>query len=166
MGNLKAALRFIDRKLEEVVCGICLCAMACSVMLQVVLRYVFSSAAPWAEEIAVYGMIGAVYFGACLAVRERAHIRVGLVYKLLPSIPRQIMVITADLLWLLFLALVFWQSAVYVNFLFNTVYVSPGLGIEQRWPQSLVPLSILLMMVRLIQVYWRWIKGGAKGLPI
>ena len=162
---LKSALRFVERRFEEVVCGVCLCAMACCVMLQVVLRYAFSAAAPWAEEIAVYSMIGAVYLGACLATRERAHIRVSLLYNMLPPKPRLAAVILADMMWLAFLGVVFSQSVVLVKLLFNTVHVSPGLGIEQRWPQLMVPFSILLMMARVAQVYWRWIKGGAKGLP-
>lgn len=134
-------------------------------MLQIVLRYVFSAAAPWAEELAVYSMIGAVYFGACLAVRDRAHIRISLFTNVLPPKLRLASAILADLLWLLFLGLAFWQSTILVKFLFETVYVSPGLGIEQRWPQSVVPLCFLLMMARMVQVYWRWFKGGAKGLP-
>ena len=135
-------------------------------MVQIVLRYAFSAAAPWAEEVAVYSMIGAVYFGACLAVRDRAHIRVAFIYNMLPEKLRLFTVLLADALWLLFLCLVFSQSFILVKFLFHTVYVSPGLGIEQKWPQSIVPFSILLMIFRVLQVYWRWIKGGAKGLPI
>ena len=37
-----------------------------------VLRFVFHTAAAWAEETAVYGMIFAVYLGATMAVRDRA----------------------------------------------------------------------------------------------
>lgn len=135
-------------------------------MLQIVLRYVFSAAAPWAEEIAVYSMIGAVYFGACLATRERAHIRITVLHELIPARFRLAVLIVADLTWLAFLGVVFSQSVVLVKLLFETVYISPGLGIEQRWPQSIVPFCILFMMARLIQVYWRWFKDGARGLPL
>lgn len=164
--SLKPALRFIDRNFEEIVCGICLCTMASCVMVQILLRYAFSAAAPWAEEVAVYSMIGSVYLGACLAVRDRAHIRVAFIYNMLPDKLRLWTVVFADILWLLFLCLVFSQSFILVKFLFNTVHISPGLGIEQKWPQSVIPLSILLMIFRVLQVYWRWIKDGAKGLPI
>ena len=140
--------------------------MASCVLVQILLRYIFSAAAPWAEEIAVYSMIGAVYFGASLTVRDRAHIRISLFYNALPDKLRLVTVIFADLLWLLFLGLVLFQSVTLVKFLFQTVYVSPGLGIEQRWPQSIVPLCFALMVFRLLQVYWRWIKDGAKGLPL
>ncbi len=158
-------LRRIERGFEEAVCGACLCVMACCIMLQVVLRYFFSAAAPWAEEVAVYSMVGAVYLGACLATRERAHIRVSLVYDILPPKLRLATVIAADFLWLVFLGVVFSQSVILVQLLFNTVHISPGLGIEQKWPQSLVPFSIGLMMIRIVQVYWRWYKSGMQGMP-
>lgn len=164
--RLKAALSALDRRLEECVCGICLCLMAGCVMLQVVLRYAFSAAAPWAEEIAVYSMIGAIYFGASLAVRERAHIRVAFIYDLMPPRVRLATIVLADTLWLLFLFLVLSQSVIFVKLLFETVHVSPGLGIEQRWPQSIVPASIVLMAARILQVYWRWYRDGAKGAPL
>lgn len=163
---IKAALLALDRRLEEVVSGACLCVTAACVMLQVVLRYAFSAAAPWAEEVAVYAMIGSIYFGACLAARERAHIRVAFVYDLLPPRLRLATVVLADILWVLFLFLVLSQSVVFVKLLFETVHVSPGLGIEQRWPQSVVPLCFALMIVRVLQVYWRWVRGGAEGLPV
>lgn len=163
---LKSFLRRAERVFEETVSGACLCVMACCVMLQIVLRYFFSAAAPWAEEVAVYSMIGAVYFGACLATRERAHIRITLLHLVLPEKWRLATFILADLIWLLFLGVVFSQSIVLVKLLFETVYISPGLGIEQRWPQSLVPFCLLLMMARLVQVYWRWFKNGAQGTPI
>jgi C4-dicarboxylate transporter DctM subunit len=68
----------LDRYFEEVICTICLTVLVGSVLLQVILRYVFSTAAVWAEETAVYGMIFAVYLGATMAVRERAHLRITL----------------------------------------------------------------------------------------
>ena len=47
-----------------------------SVITQVILRFGFSSAAAWPEETAVYGLIFAVYLGAALGVKERAHVRI------------------------------------------------------------------------------------------
>ena len=45
-------MSIIERRFEEVVCTFCLALMASCVMLQVILRYVFAAASPWAEEIA------------------------------------------------------------------------------------------------------------------
>ena len=75
-GRGRVLLSALDRYFEDVLCTISLAVVAGSVMIQVILRFVFTSASAWAEETAVFGMIFAVYLGASLAVRERAHIRI------------------------------------------------------------------------------------------
>ena len=159
-------LRLLDRYFEEVICSLCLTVVASCVMLQVILRFGFAAAAPWAEEMAVYGMIFAVYLGASMAVRERAHIRVTLLVQAMPRRVQVAMVVLADILWFGFIVFMVWQSTIYTKLLFEVVYISPGLGIEQRWIQIVIPLALGLMLFRILQVYWRWGRDGWKGLPL
>ncbi len=159
-------LALLDRYFEEVICSLCLAVVASCVMLQVILRFGFAAAAPWAEEMAVYGMIFAVYLGASMAVRERAHIRVTLVVQVLPRPLQVAAVVLADILWFAFVVFLAWQSVLYSKLLFEVTYISPGLGIEQRWIQIVVPLALALMLFRILQVYWRWRRDGWKGLPL
>lgn len=159
-------VRVLDERFEEVVCGACLAAMASCIFLQVIMRYVFSAASAWAEELAVYSMVGAVYLGASLAAREQAHIRIGMITRLFPKTIQTILLVLADLLWLGFLTFLLIQSIRWMDLLFHTTYISPGLGLEQRWPQMVVPLSLVLTMFRVLQVYYRWIFRGQKMLPL
>lgn len=159
-------LRALDRRFEEGICAFALVLMACSVMLQVVLRYVFSTAAPWAEELSVYAMIFAVYFGATMAVRERQHIRITILVSLAPRPLAIGMVVLADLLWAGFTALMIELTIEYVALLFRMTYISPGLGLEQRWVQWIVPFAFALMLFRIGQVYWHWRRAGWRGLPL
>lgn len=160
--KLKSALRALDRGFEAVLCGACLCVMASCVMVQVLLRYLFAAAAPWAEEVAVYAMVGAVYMGACLAIRDRAHIRIMLLHNLLPPKARLVLLAIADFLLLIFLGVWLTQSTELVATFFRFAEISPGLGIDQKWPQATVPFCVALMMARLVQVYWRQFKGIAQ----
>lgn len=156
----------LDRYFEEVLCTVFLSVVVGSVLLQVVMRFVFHSAAVWAEETAVYGMIFAVYFGATMAVRDRAHIRVTLLVNLLPR-PLQIFsVVLADTLWLAFVIFMIVQTTTYTQLLFNVTYQTPGLGIEQRWIQMFIPMLFCLMLFRILQVYWRWKNDNFMGLPL
>ncbi|WP_282608151.1 TRAP transporter small permease [Pelagibius sp. Alg239-R121] len=156
----------LDKSFEEVICTICLSVVACSVMLQVILRFVFSSASAWAEETAVYGMIFAVYLGASMAVRERAHIRITMLVNALPRQLQIASVVLADALWFGFVVFMVTQTIEYTKLLFEVTYITPGLGIEQRWVQIVVPAALVLMLFRILQVYWRWGKSGWKGLPL
>ncbi|MGH1426949.1 MAG: TRAP transporter small permease [Arenicella sp.] len=144
-------LKWLEKYFEEALCTICLAMMSTCVMLQVVLRIVFDNAVPWAEEIAVYSMVFAVYLGASLAVREGAHIRVMLLVNLFPKKVQKACLIVADIIWFAFIILMIFQSVVYMELLFETTFISPGLGIEQRWFQLVVPFSLILIALRLIQ---------------
>ena len=81
---MKSIVKLIDDYLEHTVCGICLTTMTGCILLQVILRCLFSQASAWAEELAIYCMIAGVYFGACLGVKERAHIRIVMLVKCMP----------------------------------------------------------------------------------
>lgn len=156
----------LDRHFEEFVCTVFLAVVGCSVFFQVIMRFVFSSAFVWAEETAVYGMIFAVYFGAALATRERAHIRITLLINALPRKPQILCVLLADLLWFAFVAFMVVQTAEFTKLLFEVTYITPGLRIEQRWVQMFIPVTLALMMFRMIQVYWRWGRDEWRGLPL
>ncbi|MFD1158491.1 TRAP transporter small permease [Roseovarius aestuarii] len=156
----------LDRYFEEVLCTIFLSVVVGSVLMQVVMRFVFHSAAAWAEETAVYGMIFAVYLGATMAVRERAHIRITLLTSRLPRKLQIFSVVLADMLWLAFVIFMIAQTATYTQLLFNVTYQTPGLGIEQRWVQMFIPMLFCLMLFRILQVYWRWKNDRFRGLPL
>lgn len=156
----------IDRYFEEVLCTFFLCVVVGSVLMQVVLRFFFNSAAAWAEETAVYGMIFSVYLGATMAVRDRAHIRITLLVTHLPR-PLQVgAIVLADALWVSFVIFMIVQTSVYTQLLFEVTYQTPGLGIEQRWVQMFMPMFFTLMCFRIGQVYWRWATDGFRELPL
>ncbi len=158
--------KWLDKHLEEVLCSACLTLVASCIMYQVVLRYVFNSASAWAEELAVYGMIFAVYFGAALGAKERAHIRITLLVNALPRPLAIASVVLADILWVGFVIFMIWQTSLYTKLLFEVVFVSPGLGIDQKWVQLVIPIALTLLLFRILQVYRKWSQDGYKGLPL
>ena len=156
----------IDRYFEEVCCAFFLSVVVGSVLLQVIMRFFFHSAAAWAEETAVYGMIFSVYLGATMAVRDRAHIRITLLVNRLHPRLQVASIVLADLLWIGFVVFMIVQTITYTQLLFAVTYQTPGLGIEQRWVQMFVPMFFGLMLFRILQVYWRWKADNFKGLPL
>ena len=151
---------------EEVLCTFFLSVVFISVITQVVLRFGFSSAAVWAEETAVYGLIFATYLGASLGIKRREHVRITFIVLSFPKKLKVASIISADILWLGFLALMIVQTIIYTKLLFDVSYVLPGLKIELRWLQMFMPLTFCLMVYRVFEVYWEWKKTGWKGLPL
>ena len=159
-------LAWLDEYFEECICTFCLMLVSSCIMLQVVMRYIFSASSPWAEELAVYGMIFAIYFGACMGARERSHIRITMLVNALPRSLAVSSVVLADILWAAFVAFMIVQTSVYTKLLFDVVYISPGLGIDQKWVQIVIPFALGLLLFRIFQVYWRWSKDDFRGLPL
>lgn len=151
--------------IEEVVAIAALCLIAVCVFAQVISRYIFGTAITWTEELSSFAMVWAVYMGAAVAVRDQFHIRIMLVVEYLPRSLGLALVIFGDILWMIFCAIMLVVGWEYVSLLWSLVYVSPSLGIDQKWPQSIVVIGYALIVFRAIQSYVRWNAGGREGLP-
>lgn len=158
-------LRALERHFEEAVASFALAAIAVCVFLQVVLRYGFGSALTWTEELAGFCMAWAVYMGAALGVRERFHIRILIGVVSLPRLLQLPLILFADALWLTFNALMIWFGLDYIELLWTRTSISPALGIDQVWPESIILIGYLLITLRLLQIYGLWWRDGRRGLP-
>lgn len=160
-----APLRWLDRHFEELICCSCLVVISVCVVAQVVARYVFSSALHWTEEVAAIAMVWAVYMGAALCVRERFHIRILFGVKALPTGLGRIVIFAADLFWAFFCLLMIKVSWDFLAVGWKYTSLSPSLGIDQFYPQTVLLFGYALMLARLIQLYVQWYRAGRHGLP-
>ena len=160
MLSLSRIFSFLERRAEEVIAGVCVVVMAILVFFQVVMRYVFNAPTSWSDEIAVYGMVWSVYISSSWAVRERAHIRVMNLINLFPGRIALGLSVLSDLVWFLFAVFLTWQSFLLHFSMWELPFESPVLGIAQKWPYLCLVVGFALMSVRLIQVYFRWIRYG------
>lgn len=163
--SLSTAWRVFEQRFEEACSCFCLSVMASCVFAQVVARYVFDTAITWTEELSGFAMVWAVYMGASLAVRERFHIRIVIGVVSLPRPLAVAVIILSDLCWMAFNIFMIWYGIEYLIVLWERVYISPSLHIDQKWPQMIVALGYTLMAVRLTQVYVLWIRDGRRELP-
>lgn len=160
-----AALKWLDTYFEETICAISLSLVALCVFLQFVVRCLFGSAMAWSEEVAIYGMVWAMYMGASMCVREKAHMRILLGVRALPYKLSVAVIVFADAAWLVFNLFMVVIGADYVKLLVDQPMISPALGIDQAWPQSVIPFGFALMAFRIIEHYYDWFKGGCQDFP-
>ncbi|WP_420346098.1 TRAP transporter small permease [Pelagibius sp.] len=158
-------LRQVERHFEEALSCFGLAVVAVCVFLQVIMRYGFNSALQWSEEVAAIAMVWAVYMGAVLCVRERFHIRIMAGVMLLPTKAATGVVILADVIWLGFSVFMVKISIDYLEVLWTFTSTTPRLGINEFYPQSIVFIGYTLMIVRLLQLYAGWWRGGRRGIP-
>ena len=162
---IKRGLQLVERHFEETLSCLGLSVVAVCVFLQVIMRYGFNSALQWSEEVAAIAMVWAVYMGAVLCVRERFHIRIMAGVMLLPTRAAIAVVILADAIWLGFSFFMVIISIDYLGVLWNYTSTTPRLGIDEFYPQSIVFIGYALMIIRLIQLYALWWRGGRRGIP-
>lgn len=162
---LKHGLQLVERHFEEALSCFGLAVVACCVFLQVIMRYGFNSALQWSEEVAAIAMVWAVYMGAVLCVRERFHIRIMAGVLLLPVKAATMVVILADAIWLAFSLFMVVISIEYLGVLWTFTSTTPRLGIDEFYPQSIIFIGYALMIVRLLQLYAGWWRGGRHGIP-
>ncbi len=160
-----AALRWLERHIEEAICCTCLVIISVAVISQVAARYIFEIALHWTEETAAIAMVWAVYSGASLCVRERFHIRIMVAVQSLPPRYGKYIIFIADFFWAvfcLFMIRVCWD---YLYIFWRFTETSPSLGINQFYPQTILILGYTGMLLRLIQTYVLWFRDGQQGLP-
>lgn len=148
--------KFLERRLEEAIAGVCVMIMCALVFLHVVLRYVFNEPLSWSDEIAQYMMLWSVYLSVSWAVRERAHIRVMNFINLFPRTTRLALTIFSDLIWFAMGVFLTWQSVILEISFWENSYRSPALDIDQKWPYLCLIFGFGLMTLRLLQIYYRW----------
>ena len=156
---------FIEAHFEEAICCLALSVVATVVFLQVIMRYVFSTALQWSEEVAAIGMVWAVYMGASLCVRERFHIRIMAGILLFRRKITLMFVLLADACAAAYCVMMLIVSWDYLQVLARFTSRTPSLGINELYPQSILVIGYGLILARLIQVYVLWLKQGSSGIP-
>lgn len=158
-------LKMIGRHFEEWVSCACIVVIAVCVFSQVVARYVFGVALHWSEEVASMAMVWAVYMGAAFCVRERFHIRILVGVKGLPEGMGRWVIFIADGLWAFFCLFMVKVGYDYLVVSWKFTSLSPSLGINQFYPQTILVIGYALMLVRLVELYAQWWREGRDGLP-
>lgn len=161
---MRDLVRLVDRHLEEVVCAVLLCVLMALLGLQVFLRFVFAMGFAWNEELIRFVFVWFVYLGAVLGVQRKGHIRIVSFLRLLPTgRPRQIALITSDVVWLAFNIAVVIIALPLLERFARFPQLSPVLRIDTWWIYLVVPVSFALMSARLVQLYIR--EGPPQDIP-
>jgi C4-dicarboxylate transporter DctQ subunit len=113
----------------------------------IMLRYVFSAAFPWAEEAMLYLMIFGVYAAAISVAWQQAHIRIDAFLNFASPAWRKRLDVLATLLMIAVLIPVVLASYRVVTLLFSFEQKSDALHLPIWIPQSVVPVALLLIVV-------------------
>ncbi len=153
--KLKTILRAIDENGERYLLLPLYTLIVSTIFIEVLRRSVLSYSSVWTEEIARYAFIYIAYIGASAAIKERAHIRIDVILKLLPNRMKLVLFIFGDIatLILAFVSIYMSMESVLVSLHFDSV--THGLRISQAWFLAAVPIGFSMMVLRILQSLWR-----------
>ncbi len=161
-----SVLKAIDKNLERWALLVFYTLLVVTMSVEVIRREVFSYSSIWGEEIVRYSFIYLVWIGAASAIKERAHIRIDVLFHYASPRVKALLYLFGDLVMLGVCLIAFYWSyeTVAVSWKFGSV--THGL----RWPMVLflaaVPIGFALMIFRLIQSILRDIRDLKAGRPV
>ena len=160
---LKGYSKFLDllEKIEKLLLAVAVAVMLAVMVYQVVLRYIFSSANAWSEELARYLFIFEVMIASAIAVRRNSHLQIDVLINCLKPKMKCIFTIVSTLVGIAFLLLLLIYSAGLVQT--GGSNISVGLQIPMSVPYACVPVGVTLMILTSIEVVLKQIELLRKG---
>lgn len=119
--------------------------------IEVLRRELFAYSSVWGEEIVRYSFIYLAWIGASAAVRDRAHIRIDVIFNFISDRLKALLYMFGDLVMLgvAVVALIWSLDSLWVSMKFGSV--THGLRVPLWLFLFAVPLGFSLMLYRLVQ---------------
>jgi len=83
-GERVKGIKWLNEHLEEAILVLLVCFIACSMMLQVIMRFIFRSPLSWPEEMSQYFLVLAGFISVPYCIRKENTIRIDLLFSFLP----------------------------------------------------------------------------------
>jgi len=145
---MKKIVSWLDDNLEETILVALLLAMSCIMMMQIVVRYVFSAPMSWPEEFCRYCFVYSGMLSAGYCIRKKVGIQVDLLVNFMPR-PIQIILDYFSKLTLLALyGYLFYSSFGLISI---TTTVSSAMQLPIKFVYMAFPIGFGLGTIREIQ---------------
>jgi len=138
----------VVRALLAIIRGIAGTLLICSVALNfanIFGRYFIHSSISWAEEAMLFLMIGCVFLGSSIVAWSDRHIRMDIVYRLMPENIRIILDLFSELVFLLTAIVLVAFSWPVIRQLAAFDQRSLAANIPLAIPQAMIPIGLLIM---------------------
>jgi len=159
-------LSLIDRNAEKWALLVFYTMLVVTMAVEVLRREVFAWSSIWGEEVVRYAFIYLAWIGAAAAVKERAHIRIDVLFNYVSPQVKTMLYILGDLAMLAISVLALWLSFESVEVSWKFGSVSHGLRVSMVWFLMAVPIGFSLIIFRLVQSLLRDFRSLRDGTPV
>lgn len=163
---LRNILRAIDENGERYLLLVFYTLVVAVIGIEVIRRFVLSFSSIWGEEIARFAFIYLTWIGASAGVKNRAHIRIDLIYSLVPDRHHVWLYLLADVATMVFAIVAFYYSLTPIMTSLQFDNVTDGLRINRTFFLVAVPLGFAMTMARVLQNVVRDLSDHRAGRPV
>jgi TRAP-type C4-dicarboxylate transport system permease small subunit len=164
MNAANAHYRGPGTRLLEYICATLMALLVLFLFIQVFARYALQSPPDWTEELARTVFLYATFVGGALAVARNMHLKIDSAVKMLPLRGQAWMRLTTNIIAIVFLCFVLYQSAVMLPKLaFQPLTSLPFMS--KAWFFASVPIGCGLMLVYELHHAWVEIRN-LMGKPV
>ena len=120
-------------------------------MIEVIRRYAFGDSSAWGEMTARYAFVYMTYAAAAEGIRQKKHIRVDLIDKIIKPKSMTLLNIYYDILVTIVAILVIYYSLKLINVQLTFGIVMTAADINMAFAQAALPLGWTLILIRITQ---------------
>jgi len=149
---LKGYSKFLDvlERVEKLFLVVTVAVMLLVMIYQVILRYVFSAANAWSEELTRYLFIFQVMVAASVAIRRNSHLQIDVLLNCMKPRLKKISTIISTLVGIGFLCFLLRYSLDLVQT--GASNLSVGLRVPMSVPYTCLPIGTVLMLLTSVEV--------------
>lgn len=144
-------IHFLDF-FESHLCKFLLCFFVVLLFVQVLFRVVILKSLSWSEELSRFAFVWFAFLGASYAARLGAHNRVTVQFNVMPKMVKNIILLIADGIWIVFNIVMIRESFKVVADMVEFPFNSPALDLPMHFIYMIFPIAFGLMTIRIVQV--------------
>lgn len=163
-------LKWLDEHFEEYLLVIFLVMIACVMMLQIIMRYVFKASLSWAEEFTRYCFVWSVFLSISFSIKKGSMLKIDAVTSLMPKIVQKILSIVVEIIVLIFLGVLLFNAQDVIKSLIKSGQTSPAMELPMYYVYSASIVGFALGVIRSVQAIVKSIlaltKNNARKLEV
>lgn len=144
-------LKWLDEHLEEWILVFLLAAVCVTLMIQIVMRYIFNASLSWSEEFARYCFVWSTFLSVSYSIKRSSMLRVDILVQYLPAKARKAIDVLMEIIVLAFFAFLIYHSFGVVRRIAASGQRSPALGLPMVTVYAALIVGFALACVRGVQ---------------
>ena len=156
-------LKMLDKNIERWALLVFYTMLVVTMVVEVFRREIFAYSSIWGEEIVRYSFIYLAWIGAAVAVKDRGHIRIDVLFHYLPNRAKIGLYIFGDVVMFIVSFYAFFYSMESLGVAWKFGAVSDGLRVSMVWFKTAVPIGFTLVMFRILQSLYRDTRDFVAG---